>query len=195
MTKIFILKNIILGLLLIIFVQSSAQDSLNAAISYQEVVKVDSTISSKELYLRARSWFAETYKSSQDVIQMDDKESGKIIGKGAIKYYSNVFVGSEGTKGFIFYTITVQVKDGRYKYEITDFNHEGNPYNSGGQLSFGLITNSDECPYKVGTWTSKAWRNKVWKDIKNRIDENIPILIQSLKDSMNKPAKNSNSDW
>jgi hypothetical protein len=160
-----------------------------------EVVKVDTTLSSNELYLRARAWFAESYRSAQDVIQMDDKENGKIIGKGNIRYTSRIFVGSEGTKGWIRYTISIQVKDGRYRYEITDFYHEGNPLNSGGQFSFGLITNDTECPYKIGSMTGKGWRNKVWNDIKETIKKNILSLTESIKIAMGKPAKNKETDW
>lgn len=124
---------------------------------------------------------------------MDDKENGKIIGKGNIRYTSKIFVGSEATKGWIRYTISIQVKSGRYKYEINDFYHEGNPLNSSGAFSFGLITSSSECPYKIGA--GQGWRNKVWKDIKETIEKNIKPLAESIITAMGKPAKNKDSDW
>jgi hypothetical protein len=139
------------------FLHSQIKDT---AITFSKVMTVDSSLKSAELYARARAWFAVTYRSGKDVIQLEDKENGKLIGKGAIKYTSRVFVGSEGTKGWIYYTITIQIKDGRYKYELTDFIHEGNPYNSGGQFSFDLITSSEECPREF-RMTNKSWRNKV----------------------------------
>jgi uncharacterized protein with TBP-like fold DUF4468 len=187
-------KYIFLPLALIFSLRSYSQDSLRTPVAYSEVIKIDTTLSSNELYLRARAWFAESYRSAQDVIQMDDKENGKIIGKGNIKYTSRIFAGSGGTKGWIRYTISIQVKNGRYKYEISDFYHEGNPLNSGDQLSFGLITNEIECPYKIGMWMSKGWRNKVWNDIKQTIDTNIRSLIESLKLSMGKTIK-KDADW
>ncbi|MBK7678129.1 MAG: DUF4468 domain-containing protein [Chitinophagaceae bacterium] len=112
-----------------------------------------------------------------------------------MRYTSRIFVGSEGTKGWIRYTISVQVKDGRYKYEVTDFYHEGNPFNSGGQFSFRLITNENECPYKVGSMMGKGWRNKVWIDIKETIAKNITPLTESIRVAMGKPGKYKDSDW
>lgn len=188
-------KVVLLSLGLFISLFLYCQDRISPALAFTEVVQVDSILSSKELYQRARSWFAESYRSAQDVIQMDDKENGKIIGKGSIKYNSNVFIASEGTRGWIRYTISIQVKDGRYRYEITDFYHEGNPLNPGGQFSFGLITTDTECPYQMNSRTPKGWKNKVWSDIKETIQKNIIPLKESMKATMGKPAKNSDSDW
>jgi Domain of unknown function (DUF4468) with TBP-like fold len=188
-------RYLLLSLTLLLSLQIYSQDSLDTSLTYTQVVKVDSTLSSNELYLRARAWFAESYRSAHDVIQMDDKDNGKIIGKGNLRYLSNIFEGSDGTKGWIRYTISIQVKNGRYKYEITDFYHEGNPLSSGGECSFGLITNSSECPYKIGAWARKGWKNKVWKDIKETIEKNITSLMESITIAMGKPAKNKDSDW
>jgi hypothetical protein len=172
-----------------------SQVSLSKPLTYGNVIKVDSMISTRQLYARCRSWFAESYRSAQDVIQMDDKENGKIIGKGNLKYSSKIFVGSEATKGWVRYTVSIQVKPGRYKYELTNFNHEGNPLNDGEKLSFGLITTETECPYKIGLLTGKGWRNKVWRDIKENIEINIIPLIESLKITIGKPADDKDSNW
>ncbi len=174
---------------------SQAQESLTLPLTYSNVVKVDTTISAQQLYLRCRSWFAESYKNSQDVIQMDDKENGKIIGKGNLEFFSKIFVGSSCTKGWIRYTISVQVKDGRYKYEITNFNHEGNRYNDCDDLSFGLLTTSIDCPDSIKKGLGKGWSNKVWKEIKESIDNNIIVLIKSLNNSMNKPVASKENNW
>ena len=58
-------------------------DEKTGKIVYSEIVKVDST-SSPELYLRAKTWFVRNFNSANNVIQLDDKESGKIIGKRGI---------------------------------------------------------------------------------------------------------------
>jgi hypothetical protein len=72
---------------------------------YSGVVELDSTYSSSTLYSNALSFFAMAFKSSNDVIQMKDPVSGKVIGKG-IADDRNV-------------TITISCKDGKYKYEIS----------------------------------------------------------------------------
>jgi hypothetical protein len=187
------MKNLF-ALLLLFIMNFTVFSQKEGEISYTKVVYVDSSLKSIELYNRARSWFAESYRSSNDVIQLEDKDEGKIIGKGSIRYISSVYYGSEGTKGWIRYTLSVQVKDGRYKYELTNFIHEGNPLNSGGQLSFGLITNEEECPREF-KMTNRSWRNKVWNDIKRTVEIEAEILINSLENAMENPADSQKDDW
>lgn len=158
-------------------------------ISYTEVVNVDSTLSANELYSRARSWFAETYRSAQDVIQMDDKENAKIIGKSNFKYDRI----NDKASGWVSYTITIEARNGRYKYTITNFIHESS---TGNLYSFGLITDDAQCPYpKVGGAVLQSWRNKIWDDIKSKIKVQTPSVIKSLKSSMNQPALSNKDNW
>lgn len=60
-------------------------DNETKLITYSEVIILDSTVNKSELYSRAREWFAKAFKSSKNVIQMDDKENGKIIGKALMQ--------------------------------------------------------------------------------------------------------------
>lgn len=80
---------------------------------YSEVVDVPGK-NSDQLYSSAREWFADSFNSANDVLQMDDPVAGKLIGKGTF----------ELTIGYIIwrpnFTIKIFVKDGKYKYEISD---------------------------------------------------------------------------
>jgi Domain of unknown function (DUF4468) with TBP-like fold len=100
---------------LLLSVFSYCQDS-TAKMTYSEVVKVDS-VTKSELYIRARSWFATTYNSAKSVIQMDDKEAGEIVGRGAFQTAMPLGLGVKAT-WFVQYTLTVFVKDGKYKYDF-----------------------------------------------------------------------------
>lgn len=93
-------------------------DSASNLISYQEVVSVEGA-SKDELYIRATEWFAKTFKSAQDVIQMDDKSAGKVIGKGSAKNYYTVLMSP--VEYYLNYTISITTKEGRYRYEISPF--------------------------------------------------------------------------
>jgi len=72
-----------------------------------------------DLYNNARQWFVDYFKSSKDVIQNEDKDQGRIIGKGIIKIPWKTFAGS----GFYDCKITIQVdvKNEKYRYKIYDF--------------------------------------------------------------------------
>ena len=161
------------------------------SLTYTGVVQVDS-VSKNELYNRLKLWFAIAYNSANDVLQIDNKEEGEIIGKAILKYNPNVLSGSEQTKGSIKYTIKIFVKEGRYKYEITDFIHDpyGNQY---GKSSMGLITTDKECPNPKPM--AKGWSNKVWDDIKIQIENNMILLIASLKERMAKTTESKKDDW
>ena len=120
----------IFALILLVPFLSNAQDiilpidSTTNKITFQEVVQSPG-ISQDELYTRAREWFALTFKSAQDVIQMDDKASGKIIGKGAHRGTAMILLTPSAFS--LNYTVSLTVKEGRYRYEITDFTSQSDP--------------------------------------------------------------------
>lgn len=161
-------------------------DSNTNKITYSEIINVDSLISKQELYSRAREWFAETYNSSKEVVQMEDKESGKIIGKAITQVYYKMF-GTDHPHGYINYTISISVKDGKYKYEITDLHHKGQLVQDGMSPSYGL------CENMINSGTS---RQKLYNYCLYVADKNIKNLIVDLKFSMNiKSNKNTSEDW
>jgi hypothetical protein len=55
-------------------------DPTTQKFTYSGVIDVDGD--KNELYMRARAWFVTMYKDADEVIQLEDKEAGKIIGKG-----------------------------------------------------------------------------------------------------------------
>ena len=102
-------------------------DSLTGKITYTDVVVIDSITEPTKLFSIAREWFAKSYNSSNHVIQMEDKENGKLIGRASFKvfFHQGLFNKNPWDGGYIDYTIALYFKKGRYKYEITDFIHHG----------------------------------------------------------------------
>lgn len=108
---------------------SSISMSLNAQIpidpetgkaKYEEVVKVEDA-DKKELYKRLEHWFNTYFKNPASVIESKDEANGIIKGKHRIDLYTKHTAGGvEAKKGIEYYTITVAVKDGRYRYTIDD---------------------------------------------------------------------------
>jgi hypothetical protein len=160
---------------------------------YTDVVKVDS-VSQDELYNRAKVWFTTTFISANDVIQLDNKQEGQIVGKPNMNYTPSVFEANVRIKGIIKYSISIWLKEGRYKYEITDFIHVPTGVSSYGNIDFGLISTDEEFP-RINKGMFKKWSNNVWKDIKKQIDSNINPLIENLKEGMLKKTETKNSDW
>jgi hypothetical protein len=155
-------------------------DTASGKILYTEVVKVDS-ISKEKSYSKTKEWFALNFKSANDEIQLDDKENFTIIGKGAIKVTLMSF-----DAGFVRFTIKVQAKDNKYKYEISDLVHDSKtakrPEMEGGNLE-------NIKPDCGGLSMTKGQ----WNDIKTQADKQVQILIQSLKTKIS--TNKTESDW
>jgi len=148
--------------------QELPKDEKSGFFSYHEVVKVDS-ISADELYSRAKSWIALTYKSANDVIQLDDQNAGRIIVKGnfEIIYYAN--------QAWVNHTLTIDFKEGRYRYDLTSFVFDN------GQWSAPL---EDE---------KKFWGQK--KKLHKQVSERANAILLTLREAMEKSSPASDDDW
>lgn len=164
------------SLFTIFFVFAAMAAIAQESLSFTEVVE-NPGVSQKELYGRAKLWFADSYKSAKAVIQTDDPEVGQIVGKPLFKFSPGFFMGGEAVAGNINYTVKVFCKDGKFKYDITDFRHE----------SFGLITTEEECPWKM-FGSNKKFREKTWKEAKESCKAHAESLIKTLKSTMGKKS-------
>lgn len=181
------MKQITFVLLIFIGINATAQEKL----SYSEVVQVEG-ISKYDLHARAMNWFANSFRNANNVIQLNDKENGQITAKALFEYIPNFFVGSGPVKGYIRYTVSIYVKDGRYKYEITDFTHDPSGPNA---KSVGIITNSVDYPGEEKRKANQKWMDNTWKDVKKQINNNISPIELSIKEGMSKVSENKNEDW
>jgi len=155
-------------------------DSITKKITYSEVI-VDSLTNKQELFSRAREWFAKAYNSSTNVIQMEDKESGKIIGK-ALMSVNTKSLGVIFPNGNINYTISIYIKDGKYKYEITDFNHTDVIHGGG----FG------DCEKMINP---KKGYKYIFDYFLPQLDNNIRALVIDLKSGMKTKKGIKKDEW
>jgi hypothetical protein len=154
---------------------SLSVDSTTHLITYGEVVQA-ANVSADIFYNRALTWFRNYYKNPGEVIRTNDIAEHKIVGKPRFKIYNPA--DKEGLKteaGLVQYTITVSARNGRFKYELTEFNWKQNSY------------------YKAERWMDKKDQSytKAYDDYLKQVDEYVRALIADLKDSMvnEKPVK------
>lgn len=89
-----------------------------------EYTLIDSVQGSQtQLYIYARSWLASAFKSSKSVIEMEDKESGIIIGNGVLVHRVNSVLGNQVGIDVIRFTITINVKTDKYRAILSNFSH------------------------------------------------------------------------
>lgn len=77
---------------------------------FTEVVGVDG-VSSNDLFTNAITWVSKQFSNPKSVIQLQDKDAGLLVIKG---------VSSHNSISMTTFKLTIQVKDGRYKYDLTD---------------------------------------------------------------------------
>lgn len=154
-------------------------DPESKLITYSEVVQIDN-VSKDELYSRANEWFAKYYKSANAVLQMNNQENGKLVGKPLTTVFVTA-LGREYEIGHVKYTITISCKDGRYKYEITDFMHDA-----------GAIQTGSVGPLEKEKTGMLSPNNKQWHQIKENTNEKMLALIADMKKSM---STKTEADW
>ena len=146
-------------------------------IEFEEIVAVEG-MSKNDLYYKAKEWFARTFNSANDVVQMENIESGKIIGKGISDIIVN-FLGSK-TKEMLHYTLILSVKDGRYRLKLTNFYFQVYPDPTIDNLSkmpaeglvIDLLYNKRGKPYKVNKTRKEQLilkANSIISDLKHNI--------------------------
>ena len=160
-------------------------DKTTGKITYQGVVKVDG-VGSEELYLRARSWFAHSFNSANHVIQMDNLDSGIIVGKGLFNVNYKNPLGFISQGGAVHFSLDVRVKEGRFKYVLTDIKYDSSSLEQ-------INSHGDLREKKPGGGINNMGK-KGWKFMKEQTDEKSIDLINSLIKSMNS-TNDQNDDW
>lgn len=162
--------------MLFVALSSFAQDDVipkNADGKYEftEVVNVDS-VSADKLYSNAKIFIVHAFKSGKDVTQLNDDNTKTVIGKANMHLIVSGLIGSAIDK-WVNYTVTIQCKDGRYKYSFSDFVLEmiGTQYRGSGSLD-------DEKIIK-GMLTKKQYGQMITK-----VSITIKTLIIDLKTTM-----------
>lgn len=152
-------------------------NSETGEIYYSEVIEVNSMPQS-DLFLSAKTWFVDAFKSANDVIQLTDKEEGIIIGKG----------NTDVELGLIQFTFKVLTKDGKYKYEVYNIKYKLL------ETQFAQPTNDLNNEKPGGGWSLGIGKGR-WKKIKTKASNDIQGLIISLKKEMSKSKIENKDDW
>jgi len=162
-------------------------------LEFSEVVTADG-LTKEQLYSAAQAWFGSTFRSAKTVFDVQDREAGRIIGKPLFEYEPSRLSGSAVIRGVVTYNVTIEVKDGRYRYIIGNFVHEGSKsYYQGialSPLSFGLITPAENCPYPIQTTSDLV--QATWQELQSRAKTEAVQLVAALKKNMIQPVQKTN---
>ena len=150
-------------------------------IFYEEIVQVDTSYHKDLIFNSVSQWFAETFKDSKSVIQLSDRENGKIIGKGDYSFFikSTSLLGKMNSNVIVGFTLTADTKDSKYRIQIYDFDFAEDG-------SEGLGDNIYKRYDHYIKQDVKGFGSKVYNDHNNKLIEGFNNrtleILQSIKD-------------
>ncbi len=127
----------------------------------------------EELFKRMLTFHQENMP--EEALRQADKETGELKGTSFLRYTSSTTAASDLTKGYILYDFEVTVTENGFRYAMTNFRHEA-------KVKFHTITSYPNFPYKISA-VEKPWYDLVWKDIKQQLSQQVPKLIDTMKEA------------
>jgi len=185
-------KLISLSILLMSIVFARAQDKIidtipkiDGVYGYQEVVQLDSSYKKDFLYKNAKIYFVNNFKSANAVIQYDNKEDAKIIGKGNITVNDANLV--MAVKWVISFTTEIACKDGKYRYRIYDFSIVETRY-GGSNHTYVTDLTIDQAKELSQKGTAKKVSARLFNKMADEIKSDILLIKRDMakKDAISK---------
>jgi hypothetical protein len=155
-------------------------DSVTRLITYEGVIEVKG-VAADDLYRRMQQWFGSFYKNPGEVVRENDSVKYKMMGKPRFRISNPPDKsGLKTDAGIVQYTIQVAAKEGRFRYEITEYNWK--------QLSY----------YPCERWMdtkSQSWV-PAYNAYMEQLDKYTKDLINNLHQELShaKPVKDRD-DW
>lgn len=138
-------------------------------------------ISAADLYDRGFAWINKFYTNPNGVMKTQDKEGGKLVGRARFKLSR---VENKGVvnpnAGFVSYQITLQFKDGKYRYIIDAIRWEKPSY------------------YDVTEWSNKEQSNYNEEEFTSYIKQTTEYfdkLTEDLESYMKVGEVKKTDDW
>jgi len=187
-------KTVLVALLALLCLSIKAQDKIidtvpkiDGIYEYQEVVNLDSTYKKDFLYKNAKIYFVNNFTSANNVIQYDNKDDGKIIGKGSLNVHDIYVVTLFDWQ--VNFSTEITCKDGRYRYRIYDINIvETRHFDDGNQTT--EITLNDAILH-----TQKGSVKKITGRLYNKMVTQLKLDILALKAGMRKKDAIAKDDF
>jgi hypothetical protein len=164
---------------------------IDGSYEYQSVITLDSTYKKDALYKNAKLYFVDNFKSAKDVIQYDEREQGKVIGKGVMMFddWHNIFTVTDKFEWTVSYSTEITCKDGKYRYRLYDINIHQYMHND------QIRNESDISLDDAITATTKGGFKKVNTRLLNYLLKKFDTATQNIKSYMAKKQTIAKDDF
>lgn len=155
---------------------------------FEKVIEIKGQ-SKDELYSKGKEWLFRTYVSGKAVLEIDDKENGKIMGNGITQelVYNNMGIKKDG--GSFEYKISILFKDGRSKIKI-----DGIRYRKGEMV--GLNEPAFYAEEYPASWIKfgKKQIGKKWIEMKEQAKEEFEVIFKRYEKYLNQGSE-EDDNW
>ena len=186
-----IMKTIFI-LISFILLWDSAYSQIDKSIEFSEVINVDSSLTKKQLFKRARLWFSDYYRDSKEVLQFTDEEVGELQGAAVFKFTFPMLISH--VTATIDYRVNVITKNGKFKVKVYQFINKTS-YAGAQNIrkdGIGLITEerNEELVNMNVAYLPKSEYPKLLEKCKYEFKN----IVKSLTEYLNKSPKETD-DW
>lgn len=156
-------KRVMLGLLMVLGLAQCKVPTYNGQIKEEKIIKIEQL--KEDLWVKTNQWFVETFNNAESVIQFQDKEAGKMVGKYV---YSYGVISGYTSQYNIKSIISIDVRDAEVRIQIYD------PYYSKTYASGYSTRTTQYIPANgikmVDEKIKPEWK-KLITDLENRLNE------------------------
>lgn len=154
-------------------------DDKTGMITYTKVVESPG-LSATQAYQKGLAWAMKYYKNPTDVIRERDSLNNSMLCKARFKISNPPDKKGFATDaGLVMYTLKVQFKDGRYRYELTEINWKQTSH------------------YPAERWMDT--KNQMYKSeyayYLQQTDTEVKEVIKSLEKAMQEKEAAKSDDW
>lgn len=142
-------------------------------LTYQGVVEVAGATQA-QLYVRARDWAAKT-SSTNNASQPEGTTTDQVVTKGTWPVTISM-LGMTYPAGFVQYTLSIYVKEGRYKYVLTNLTH-GSTGQGDGPAAAGPLEQANAQLIPMGG-------KRLWEGVRKQAHADAQQLVTDLQRAM-----------
>ena len=176
------MKYINIFVISLLFISCAPHKVLTQTGEYK-VQTIDSVPGTKsELFVKANEWVAKRFNSAKDVIQMHDKEAGKLIVKAEMESYQTPLIA--GVNYYVNYTLSIDVKDNKCKMLFSDFILD---YEQGTSSKSTPHTYNKPFEQGAGSWSVPAG---TWDKVRADCLAKANALAKDFRNAMRKNSEN-----
>jgi hypothetical protein len=156
---------------LVISLKAQIFPMVEGKVVYEQIDSVRST--KEELFLRSKVWLVKSFKSAKSVIQLEDKDVRKLMGKGMDTYLLHYGMNQILVTGGVYYTIQIDCRDNKARIRIFD------------------LEQGDMQGPSQAIEVAQYWPRKVKPLVEAQINTRMLALLGTFKDGISKSASDT----